>query len=389
MPGPSRLLTSTSARDLIDRECLTPAGRHRVGLELEFLVYAVGDRCAPPTTALLDAVEQAALPGGSRVTFEPGGQVELSGPPQEDVGAACTAMASDIAVVRETLAAHGAELVAAGVDPLRPPRRVIHGPRYDAMEAFFDADGPAGRTMMCSTASIQVNLDLGDAADAAGRWRQAHAVAPVLAAAFANSPASNGTRSARLANWWAIDPTRTAPCDAKAWADYALDARVMLIRVDEHRYVPLTESLTFADWIARGHPLGSPDADDLRYHLTTLFPPVRARGWLEVRVIDALPDPWWRVAVAVATALLDDPVAAEAALRATVRTAGLWHEAARRGLGHPLLAAAARTCFAAALDAFPRLGVDPTTADAAGAFVERFVARGRCPADDLLRVPCN
>jgi glutamate--cysteine ligase len=369
MPGAERRLTLATARDLVDQECFGPPGAGRVGLELEFLVFSERDPKAPPSPDLLAAVDDVPLPGGSRITFEPGGQVELSGPPCEDVGTACTAMADDVGAVRDALAAHDAHLVALGLDPLRPPHRVVYGPRYDAMEAYFDTLGPEGRTMMCSTASVQVNLDGADP----DRLDLAQAVSPVLAAVFANSPVAGGPRSARLANWWAVDPTRTAPCTGR-WADYVLEARVMLVRADGCRFVPQTKAFSFRDWIEHGHPLGPPDADDLAYHLTTLFPPVRPRRWLELRVLDALPDPWWRVAAAVATALLDDPEASDAARRATIGARDLWDDAARHGLRHPTLATAAGRCLAAALDALPRVGADKVTFDATAELVERLPA---------------
>jgi glutamate--cysteine ligase len=216
----------------------------------------------------------------------------------------------------------------------------------------------------------------------------------VLAAAFANSPLSGGVpsgwRSRRLSIWTEVDKCRTAAPDggtrdpARAWTDYALDARVMFIRQDESRYVPILDSLTLADWIANGHELGFPTADDVSYHFTTLFPPVRPRGWLELRMIDSLPDPWWRAAVAVATTLVCDDNAAETAAPAIEATRGRWLDAARHGLGHPELADAAKAAFDAALLAMVRLGTDATTVLAVEAFVDRYVARGRCPADDRL-----
>jgi glutamate--cysteine ligase len=111
---------------------------------------------------------------------------------------------------------------------------------------------------------------------------------------------------------------------------------------------------------------------------------VRPKGWLELRMLDAVPDPWWRVAVAVVVALLDDPAAFDVAERACAPVAGCWAEAAAHGLAHPGLASAVRTCFAAALSSMPGLGVDPATIAAAEAFVENYVERGRCPGDDLL-----
>jgi glutamate--cysteine ligase len=158
----------------------------------------------------------------------------------------------------------------------------------------------------------------------------------------------------------------------------------MLIRSSGERFVPLLTPLTFGAWIESGHELGYPTIDDFEYHLTTLFPPVRPRGWLELRMIDALPDPWWRAAVAVATTLVCDDRAADAIAAAVQPTRGRWLDAARHGLAHPELAAAAAECFAAALDAMIRLGTDATTVSAVESFVDRYVGRGRCPADDRL-----
>ena len=187
--------------------------------------------------------------------------------------------------------------------------------------------------MMRSTAAVQVNVDLGDPAEGERRWRLAHDIGPVLIAAFANSPLAHGRptgwRSTRLAVWFTVDPGRTAPVlsttsGPPSWADYALAARVMFVRDAEHASQPPGRDLPFAAWIAAGHPLGWPTPEDLQYHLTTLFPPVRPRGWLELRMIDSVPDPWWRVAAAVASTLVTDPGIAErvAAGGATGRAGG-------------------------------------------------------------------
>jgi len=310
-----------------------------VGVELEsFTEPAIrpGDLPAP------------AMPGGSRVTFEPGGQVELSAPPAATVGAACGSVAADLATLDEAFSHVGVRLLQQGTSPRQRPR-LVDGPRYRAMEAYFDASWPSGRVMMCSTASVQVNLGLGSDP---GRWRAANLLGPVFAAA------------SRLATWLALDPSRTAAVPSavadpgQAWADYALAARVMLIRVAPDRFVPLLEPVTAREWVTRGHPLGWPTGDDLVYHLTTLFPPVRPRGWLELRMIDALPDPWWRVPVAVAAALVDDAEAVFAAEGA----AGRWWPAARAGLADPRLAAAARTAAERALAGLDRVGADSLTA---------------------------
>ncbi len=337
------------------------------------------------------------LPGGSRVTFEPGGQVEVSSPPRTGPAQACAVTSADMAVVDPAIRRLGLDLVGIGLRPLETRRRpVVDHPRYRAMAAYFDGEGSSGRTMMCSTASLQVNVDIGDDEQSqAARWRLAHRLGPVLLGAFANSPLTdgmaNGLRSGRAGVWAGIDATRTAPAGREGdgwdptgdWSRYALAARVMLVRISDTRMVALTRPLSFARWIDEGHELGFPTLDDLEYHLSTLFPPVRARGWLELRMIDSLPDPWWQVAVALCAALFDDEDASERAALATASTSGLWAEAARHGLAHPALASAARACFAAVLDALPRLGADALV-PAVATFSDRFVERGRCPADDLL-----
>ena len=208
------------------------------------------------------------------------------------------------------------------------------------MEAFFDVDGAAGRRMMSRTAALQVNLDHGDADECDRRWRVAHRIGPALAAAFASSPVAEGQptgwSSTRLATWLDIDPTRTAAVTGgpDEWVTYALDANVLLVRRGAEM-VPLRERLSFSAWIRDGHPLGPPTVDDLDYHLTTLFPPVRPRGFLELRYLDALPDPWWRVAVAVVTALVQDREAGDIATEACAPVADRWGDGARCGLDRP------------------------------------------------------
>jgi len=392
VPAPTRSLTLADIHDHVRRHCFTPAGPPgRVGVELELLTMQAGDPARRPAPAdLFDVVDLLDVPGGGRLTIEPGGQVELSSQPHAGAAAAIDATAAGLRSVRGALAGAGIRTAALGLDPSRPSRRIVSNPRYDAMEGYFEGDGGAGISMMCATASIQVNLDLGDPAELARRWRAAHAIGPMLVAAFANSPLAvgvpTGARSSRQQVWAALDRTRSAPAlsvlpPADAWARYALTARVMMIRAGAAEYRPLREELSFATWMAEGHELGYPTVDDFAYHLTTLFPPVRPKGWLELRMIDALPGPWWQVALAVTTALLDDPEALDAAERTCGPVAGCWAEAAAYGLGHPGMASAARICFAAALAALPRLGVDPT---GTAAFVDRYVDRGRSPADDVL-----
>jgi glutamate--cysteine ligase len=415
VPGLRRHLTLDVVRRHIAERCLAPADRGLVGVEIELLTYPTADPHRRAPAPLLAAVaDQTTLPAGSRITLEPGGQVEISTAPLAGLGRALDAAATDLVAISAALRQAGLVPVARGLDPLRPPQRILDRPRYAAMEAFFDVEGFAGRTMMCSTASVQVNVETGaSAADVAARWHLAHALGPVLVAMFAHSPvpgdAGCGPRSARQQVWSVMDPSRTGPVhgpilgrDAadpvEEWLRYALAARVMMIRVSPDRFVavdgPLgSDLLTFAAWMERGHELGWPTLDDFDYHLTTLFPPVRPRGWLELRMLDALPDPWWRVAAAVATALLEDSDAGAAALEAVsappagTGVADHWRSAARHGLADPALRVAAQRIFPVALGALVRVGADVATVAAAELFYDRFVARGRCPADDPAWIP--
>lgn len=365
-----------------------------VGAETEWLVVDCSDPGAHVSLDRLRALVDAAgpLPSGSRVTYEPGGQLELSSLPFPGLAALHTALSADLAHVRAHLVDDGLTLAGHGIDPLRAPLLQHGDDRYRCMSSYFGASGLAP---MCATASVQVCVDIGaDHADALRRWHLAHALGPVLLAAFANSALQagrhTGLRSTRQAIWTALDPCRTAvpvgADPAEAWSRYALDARVMLMRDEDDRWVA-DPGMTFREWMSRSNTNAeragrAPVHEDLTYHLSTLFPPVRPRGWLELRMIDAVPEPYWPVPVAVTTALLDDPDASDVAAEATEPVAGRWHEAARDALADPALATAARRCFTAALNALPRLGAGglvPVVQE----YAERYVDRGRCPADDL------
>jgi glutamate--cysteine ligase len=306
VPSPSRCLTASDAfcfvRDLAVHQ---PTGSPRVGLELEWLTYSIADRTrrvdfadlAPALKAL-----EGALPCGSRLTVEPGGQVEISTLPCDSVGDAIDAARTDSGVARRALRDEGIDMVGAGLDRGRPPMRVLDLARYRAMEAYFDHAGPDGRMMMCNSASLQINVDFdGDPGEA---WRAANIVALLLGARFSEA------RPNRLDVWSRIDRTRAAMVGGddprEAWASYALAARLMFIRCAEDECVPVLDGTTFCEWIDRGHPLGWPTEADLAEHLTTLFPPVRPRGWLELRTIDALDDSTWPIAAEMAVAMLLD-----------------------------------------------------------------------------------
>jgi glutamate--cysteine ligase len=364
------------------------------------------------------------LPSGSLLTTEPGGQLELSSQPADSLADCVRATTADLAALRAAVGAAGLELAGIGLDPLRPPRRILDLPRYAAMEGFFDRGGPWGRQMMCGTASVQVCLDAGDDGDGhtgyRRRWRLLHALGPVLVAAFANSPLRGGLptgwQSSRQQVWAHMDPGRTRPPPPDgdprtAWVTYALDAQVMCVRDPGSDDWSAPTGLTLRDWVG-GARLRAPTTEDLAYHLSTLFPPVRPHGHLELRMIDAQPGDGWIVPLAFTTALLGDERAAGAAMGAAERlwaghgpagewshgrangagtTTGAgtsgenpWPRAARLGPADAAIARASRECFAAARSALDRMEVPAEITTAVDDFIERYVSKDRCPADDLL-----
>ena len=478
--------------------CLKTGPPRRVGAELEWLVRDARDPTMPVQAERIAAAVAAfganpglpsssspgVLPSGALLTTEPGGQLELSSLPADSLADCVHATAADLAALRAAAADAGLELAGVGLDPFRPPRRVLHLPRYAAMEAFFDRSGPWGREMMCATASVQVCLDAGDDGDSHSgyrwRWRLLHAIGPVLVAAFANSPLRRGRptgwRSSRQEVWAHVDPGRTRPprsprlnarrgdertADPRAaWAAYALDAQVMCVRDDGSADWSAPPGLTLRDWVrgatadgaepdnaepdnaepdggapdgrapdgrapdgrapaseapAGGVPDGgtpdggtpagatskggtpdgglrlrAPTTEDLAYHLSTLFPPVRPRGHFELRMIDAQPGDGWVVPLAVTSALLSDARAGDAAMSAAgrLRAGGAdgdpWLTAARHGPADARLARASRDCFEAARDALVRQQAPAPVLAPVDAFIDRFVSKDRCPADDLL-----
>ena len=390
MGDPSDALTRPEVvARLQAHEAAPSSGPTRVGIEQEWHTYPLlepGRHVRPEE--IFTAVEAGgALPFGSRVTVEPGGQVELATPALAPWPRALTALRTDGAALRESLAMAGIVLLGAGADPFRDPVRTLRQSRYDAMEAYFDRTGDAGRRMMGSTAAIQVNIDNGEDAEVDQRWVLAHHIGPALAAAFACSP-DRDHRSSRLAVWAAIDPTRTRPALrtgslADDWPDYVLDAKLMLLHDDRDRCRPMETDLTFGEWVEQGIAGRRPTHQDLTYHSTTLFPPVRARGWLELRWLDALPAGLADTAVAAIVAVLTDPEASDRAGRAARAVADLWQEASVHGPAHPELAMAAATILRDAADALDRIDGAGEHAEAVADAAERWPARGRCPADDL------
>ncbi|MFF7970183.1 ergothioneine biosynthesis glutamate--cysteine ligase EgtA [Streptomyces sp. NPDC007905] len=403
------VVTEAEVEALVRGICFKTGPPRTLGVEVEWLVHELRLPQLPVTPERLEAAYATlrTVPLRSPLTIEPGGQLELSSPPAASLMECIDTVSADLDIVRAVLAEDGLGLVGFGHDPWHAPRRFLREPRYDAMETSLDRTGTAGRHMMCASASVQVCVDAGHEDPGPlgheRRWWLAHQLGAVLVAAFANSPLvgrePTGWMSTRQLLWMEIGAGRAGapPPDGEpraAWARHVLDAPVMCVRRDGGPW-DVPEGLTFREW-TRSRAPRPPTRADLDYHLTTLFPPVRPRGHLELRMIDAQPgDHGWIVPLAVTAALFDDPEAADAAHQAVkpllerslnlpAPLNPLWIDAARQGLGDPDLREAAVACFTAALQALPRLGATPAVVDAVAAYLDRYVVRGRCPADDLL-----
>jgi glutamate--cysteine ligase len=387
------------APDLIDRSrahiaahALKPSVIGDVGLELE---YHVVDRRRPGNrlawdelTALVAQLPQ--LPEDSRVTVEPGGQLELSTPPRRGVVAAITALQRDERALTDAVASAGLGLAPIGTDLARPVQRVNPAGRYVAMERHFDAlgYGPSGRAMMASTAALQVNVNAGPEHAWPDRLNRIHRLGPVLVALSACSPLlagrSSGWHSMRQQAWLGIDEARCRPLPAArnpvdAWVSYAMSAPVMLVRDPQAGTAePVLHRAAFSEWAGGSARLGrAPTIDDLDYHLSTLFPPVRPRGYLEIRCLDAVPKRWWPALAALTVTLIDDELAADRAAELCEPVADAWSSAASDGLRNPAVLAAARGCADLAAQRCP-VDLRPEVE----AYAE-MVARGRTPGDHL------
>lgn len=361
--GPAVTLHNRAAAETyVASVCFKHGPPRLVGVELEWTVHHsddpgreldlrhLADALGPhaPTTLQLDS-PQLPLPGGGTVTVEPGGQVEISSPPDSSLTALIRSVSADIGVLADRLGAAGLVLGDRAFDQHRTPRRLLESPRYAAMEKAFAPAGPNGIAWMCGSAGLQVCLDAGEPARIPTRWAALHVLGPVLSALFANSGAHAGPygswASARMGVMFGTDPERTRPATltadpAATWARYALDQPVICVRRPGGCWEPPLD-LTFADWIAGALP-DRPTVDDLDYHLSTLFPPVRPHGYLEVRYLDAQPGAGWVVPVVLLAALMADERLVDAVLDAAEPAAGRWLPAARHGLADPAVARAAK-----------------------------------------------
>ena len=400
---PQPIRTIAEAGTYVTRVCFKHGPPIKTGIELEWLAIDPHDPDRRPDAQTLATLlgpyapatlvpgrPGAPLPHGGLVTVEPGGQLEISSLPATSVVELIAAMSADIQALRALLAPSGFELAEVAADPHRLPHRILNTPRYDAMAADFDAVGPAGRVMMCSTAATQVCLDLGTRAEATDRWRAAHHLGPVLLAAFANSPRLAGdllpaAASTRMSSWWQLDPDRTRPprsLTEQGYIEHVLDTRVLARRRDGASW-HLDQALTLRQWIDSGVSLTTADID---LHLSMLFPPVRPQGYLEVRYLDAQPGDEWIVPLALLAALFSGPHTVRQVLRCCAEGADRWQQATEHGLADPVLRGIAERLMDVAIPGLDRLGLPPRVREKVDRVLRRRLCEGVSPGSEALLV---
>lgn len=383
----------------------------RVGLEAELIPIASesGHRVAPDATpsgapgllpVIRRAVERAGgsldadTPSGPRahipnvgmLTFEPGGQLELATAPFSSVDELTRAARSVLEPLARDAEESGITLLARGMDAAHRASDVplvVASERYRKQRAHYDRIGPWGADMMVLSAGLHVNVDLGGRP--VRRWWLANRLAPVLTALFANSPAPAGPdaparRSNRAEQWRHLDPARTGLFgedeDAPGtYLTFALEAPDFLGGPEGVPAAPFREA-----WVAGA------DLERWRRHLTTLFPEVRPRRYLELRSVDAQRPAWYAVPLVVVTGLLNDPRSlARAEQILPPADEDLLLLAGRQGVRDPELRALALHVLDLGISAARELGAEIVGAESietAEEFRRRFTAAGLDPGDE-------
>ena len=304
-----------------------PRSAWRIGTEHEKLVYKRSDFHAPSydepcgiRDMLLnlerfgwEPIEEngkvIAMKGDDgTVSLEPAGQLELSGAPLENLHQTCAETGRHLAQVKEIGEACGVGFLGLGVwpDKTREELPIMPKGRYEIMLRHMPRVGNLGLDMMLRTCTIQVNLDYSSEADMVKKFRTGLALQPLATALFANSPFTegkpNGFLSYRSHIWSDTDPQRTGMLPFvfedsfgyERYVDYMLDVPMYFVFRDG-KYIDAA-GLSFRDFL-KGDlsvlPGELPRASDWIDHLSTAFPEVRLKSFLEMRGADG--GPWNRI----------------------------------------------------------------------------------------------
>ncbi len=242
--------------------------------------------------------------GGGAISLEPGGQFELSGAPLENVHQTCAELMAHLAQVREVARPLGIGFLGLGMNPkwTRSQIPVMPKGRYRIMTEYMPKVGNLGLDMMYRTCTVQTNLDFASEADMVKKLRVSLALQPVATALFANSPFTegkpNGFLSYRSEIWRDTDPDRSGMLPwafeegmgFERWVDYALDVPMYFIKRGDD-YIDVS-GLSFRDLFAgklKQLPGERATISDWANHISTIFPEVRLKRYLEMRGADGGP----------------------------------------------------------------------------------------------------
>lgn len=250
----------------------------------------------------------AALKDGASITLEPGGQFELSGAPLESIHQTCNETSSHLNMAKEIGEQLGIGFLGLGFHPTlkRSDIPVMPKARYDIMRNYMPTVGSMGLDMMLRTCTVQVNLDFADEQDMVDKFRISLALQPLATALFANSPLKegrpNGMRSLRSHVWTDTDPDRCGMLPFvfedgmgfERWVDHVLDVPMYFVRRGDSYINAAGQSFRdFMNGKLPALPGEVPNLEDWKDHMTTLFPEVRLKTFLEMRGADG--GPWSRL----------------------------------------------------------------------------------------------
>jgi glutamate--cysteine ligase len=345
---------------------------------------------------------------GASVTLEPGGQLELSGAPLDDVHAIAKETSAHVAELHRVSDPLGISWLGVGFHPFARQEELPWVPklRYAIMRDYLPKRGSRALDMMRRTATVQANFDYGSEEDAMRKMRVALRLSPIVTAIFANSPFHEGKvtgrRSERAEVWLSVDPDRQgllpslwkADSSFEDYVEWALDVPMFLIK--RGGKVLANTGQTFRAFWADGFQGEEADIHDWELHLNTLFPEVRLKHTIEVRGNDSQNVPLAAAIPAFFTGILYDGRALDEAENVVAsftfdEMEALRADVAGRALlaqlrGRPV-AEMAQTLLAIAKGGLARRGRrsqegrDETVHLAA---LEPLVERAQCPADLLL-----
>lgn len=325
-----------------------PADQWRIGTEHEKFAYRLNDLSAiaydgPGGVAEIldgmtrfgwapvkegDNVIAMSRPDGSSISLEPGGQLELSGAPLETLHQTCVEVTTHRRQIKEIAEGLGVGLLGLGFHPTATREDIHWMPkgRYRIMRAYMPKVGTMGLDMMLRTCTVQVNLDFDTEADMVAKMRLSGALQPLATALFANSPFTegkpNGFLSKRMHVWEDVDNDRSGMPEFvfedgfgyERWVDYLLDVPMYFVYRDG-AYIDASGQ-SFRDFMTgslAALPGELPTVGDWADHMSTAFPDVRLKKYLEMRGADG--GPWSRLCALPAfwVGLLYDRVALDQA----------------------------------------------------------------------------